>query len=322
MDYTSQPEENQFDFPELRRKWQPKKIRSQKLSTIMDEAGLTKHASAVRVCSDVLGFTKPDAHGKRRLAVVEFCKVRLCPICNWRRTLKIGGQLSQVFDKGELSKKYSALFLTLTVRNVPGSELRDTIKRLTHSFTKYRKLKKIAKAVKGYARSLEITYTKERDDFHPHIHVLLLVSKFYFRGKDYIKQADWLQMWRDTYNDQSITQVDIEKCYDRPRKKISEVAKYAVKDTDYLKGISRSKQVEIVRWLDEAMHKIRLVGYGGVIKELRKKLCLDDSEDGDLIHTDKDDDTINGVIAEAIDFFHWSGMRYAFGAPKGRSPAR
>lgn len=321
MDYTSQPEGKQTDFPEIRRKWQPKKMRGQRLSAIMNEAGLTKHARAVVECGSVLGFTKPDATGKRRLAVANFCKVRLCPMCNWRRTLKIGGQLSQVFDVGELTKKYSCLFLTLTVPNVPGAELRDTLKRLTHSFANYLKLKKIAKAVKGYARSVEVTYNRERDDFHPHIHTLLLVSKYYFKSRDYIREDDWRQMWRDAYNDQSITQVKIEKCYDRPRKKISEVAKYAVKDTDYLKGVPRSKQVEIVKWLDEALFKIRLVGYGGVIKELRKELCLDDSEDGDLIHTDKDD-TINGVVAAALDFFYWNGERYAPGKPPEKSPAR
>lgn len=318
MDYTSQPEGKQTDFPEIRRKWQPKKMRGQRLSNIMDEAGLTKHARAVRECGNVLGF-KRDATGKRRLAFANFCKVRLCPMCNWRRTLKIGGQLSQVFDVGMLPKRYSCLFLTLTVPNVPGAELRNTLKRLTHSLTNYLKLKKIAKAVKGYARSIEVTYNRERDDYHPHIHLLLLVSKHYFTSRDYIKQADWLQRWRDTYNDQSITQVFIEKCYDKPRKKISEITKYAVKDTDYLKGVSRSKQVEIVECLDGALHKIRLVGYGGVIKDLRQELCLDDSEEGDLIHTDG---TIDGNVAAAIEFFHWDGARYAPGKPPEKSPAR
>ena len=35
------------------------------------------------------------------------------------------------------------------------------------------------------ARKLEITYNKERDDYHPHFHVLITVNKSYFTDKDY-----------------------------------------------------------------------------------------------------------------------------------------
>ena len=41
--------------------------------------------------------------------------------------------------------------------------------------------------------------------------------------------------------------------------------------------------------LEEGLHRKRLISYGGLLKEIHKKLNLDDTEEGDLIHTDDDE---------------------------------
>lgn len=41
--------------------------------------------------------------------------------------------------------------------------------------------------------------------------------------------------------------------------------------------------------MEEGLHRKRLISYGGLLKEIHKKLNLDDTEEGDLIHTDDDE---------------------------------
>ena len=55
-----------------------------------------------------------------------------------------------------------------------------------------------------------MTQDKTRPDYaHPHYHALLLVPQSMLGGKQYVKHSEWLQLWRDCYRDQTITQVDV-----------------------------------------------------------------------------------------------------------------
>jgi plasmid rolling circle replication initiator protein Rep len=71
------------------------------------------------------------------------------------------------------------------------------------------------------------------------------------------------------------------------------MAKYTVKDTDYIKPWDWELTVEIVRVLDKALNHRRLVAFGGVFKEWHKKLNLDDAVDGDLVHVDSESSEID-----------------------------
>ncbi|RMH95205.1 replication protein, partial [Stutzerimonas nitrititolerans] len=71
--------------------------------------------------------------------------------------------------------------------------------------------KRVNSIAKGYVRKLEITYNKERDDYHPHFHVLIAVNKSYFTDKRYyISQKEWLELWRDVTGISEITQVQVQ----------------------------------------------------------------------------------------------------------------
>ncbi len=85
------------------------------------------------------------------------------------------------------------------------------------------------------ARKLEITYNKERDDYHPHFHVLITVNKSYFTDKDYYISRDrWLELWQQVTKNSLITQVDVRKVRNTKDDKVYEIAKYSAKDSDYL----------------------------------------------------------------------------------------
>src|SRR5699024_1999429 len=109
------------------------------------------------------------------------------------------------------------------------------------------------------------TYNDERNDYHPHFHVLLAVNKSYFDDKQYyIKQERWLELWQQATKNLSITQVNVKKVHESNKKEIAEVAKYGAKDSDYLVSQEvfevfykalKGKQIIVYSWLfKEAMN--------------------------------------------------------------------
>lgn len=63
-----------------------------------------------------------------------FCRDMFCPMCSWRRSYKIFGQVSQIINL--IANKYKFLFLTLTVSNCTADELISTLNRIARDWTK------------------------------------------------------------------------------------------------------------------------------------------------------------------------------------------
>ncbi|MGC4439680.1 protein rep, partial [Streptococcus suis] len=116
-------------------------------------------------------------------------------MCNWRRSMKYSYQTACIVNEAmKQFPKGRFLFLTLTVKNVPGSELNGTLTQLTKSFDRLFKRKKVQANLLGYLRSIEVTYNEDRKDYHPHIHVLLFVRGAYFNSKaNYLTQEEWAE---------------------------------------------------------------------------------------------------------------------------------
>ena len=105
------------------RPWQEKKINSLKLSESYKRLGYLKKAKRVQFCGSNLTYKVDVANGSKKLFSADFCKVRLCTMCAWRRSLKVFGQVSKVMDVLCGTKKYNFLFLTLTVKNCAAENL-------------------------------------------------------------------------------------------------------------------------------------------------------------------------------------------------------
>ena len=88
------------------------------------------------------------------------------------------------------------------------------------------------------------------------------------------------------------------------RKAILETAKYPVKPMEF-----DSENIEVVRDLHEGMHRKRLISFGGIFKEIRKELELDNIEEGDLINT-SDDDTTSTTAQEIVAIWNWDRENY------------
>src|SRR5699024_11761973 len=89
---------------------------------------------------------------------------------------------------------------------------------------------------------------------------------------------------------------------------IDETAKYPVKDTDVMTD-DEEKNLKRLSDLEEGLHRKRLICYGGLLKEIHKKLNLDDTEEGDVIHTD-DDEKADEEGDSMIAMCNWERKNY------------
>lgn len=241
-----------------------KKLRNQELFDF-----LTGHMSQSNLfnifnCGTYISFFADETLEKKKVNKSNFCKNRFCPLCSWRKARKDGLIISILLKYIQEEFGYEFIFLTLTAPNVTGSDLSDEIKRYNKSFKNLMQLKEIKKITKGYVRKLEVTYNKERDDYHPHFHVMIAVNKSYFKSRDYIKRNKWLELWKECMNDSSITQVDVKKMSTNDSNAIAEIAKYGAKDADYL--ISQ----EVFDMFYKALKGKQLITYSGAFKDALK----------------------------------------------------
>ncbi|MDT2732824.1 protein rep [Streptococcus parauberis] len=275
------------------RDWRGRKIMSLKLADVFENLGYKKSMiERIQSCGEVLSFIRQN-DDSLKLYQAYFCKNKLCPMCNWRRSMKYSYQTSRIVDEAiKQEPKGRFLFLTLTVKNVPGEELNGTLTSLTKSFDRLFKRAKVQKNIIGYLRSVEVTHNEITGEYHPHIHVLLMVRPSFFQSKkDYINQKEWGEMWSQSLKVDYIPMVDIRAVKEKGkglRGAILETAKYPTKP---FKLEIENKQV--VDDLYNGLYRKRQLGYGGLFKVIKKQLALDDAENGDLIHTSEDKDSLS-----------------------------
>lgn len=274
-----------------KRDWRQRKVNNEYLAIAYDQ--IDEHvAERLRSCANTLHFGV-DADGKRRLVGTWFCRVRLCPICQWRRSLKLYSQMRKVMRYLE-PQEYQYIFLTLTMQNVKLDELPGALENLILGFNRLTKYKEVSRVCQGWYRGVEITHNLDRDSgsydtFHPHVHVVIAVRKSYFSDRYYLSQARWTELWQRALQVEYTPLVDIRKVKGATAKAVCEVTKYAAKSQDYIVLDDWDMTVETVKGLDVALHRRRLVGFGGCMKDARKVLELEDNESGDLVHVDEDD---------------------------------
>ena len=140
------------------------KFTQQKLLRALVKLGspLAKKYDATLFCSSVL---EQDGNKLRS----RFCNNRWCNICNRIRTAKLikgyGAAIDSMIDPR---------FVTLTVPNVPATELRPEIRRMISEFRKIQELRRKHKKplIRGI-RKLEVTYNPDLQNYHPHFHFIV-----------------------------------------------------------------------------------------------------------------------------------------------------
>lgn len=321
MDYNNTELQKSQDVKldnEIKEKFTPKREASELLAQSYERIGYENKAERVSDCGTWLEFQTSGTGDGWRLHNANFCRDRLCPMCSWRRSYKIFAQVSQIMD--EIGDDYAFIFLTLTVPNCEPGALCKTLDDMQEGWRKFIRYKRIKTAMRGYFKALEITRNRKNGTYHPHFHVIVPVMKYYFKNDTYIHRDEWLALWQKAMQDDSITQVDVRRC--KPKEEmqegekavkalssaVAEVAKYSVKSSDYLIPGDTETTDETVITLGSAIHGRRLCSFGGVFEDVRKKLMLDDCEDGDLVHVDGSE--IRADVAVMIRRYGWSCGAY------------
>ena len=257
-------------------------------------------------CADTLLFAE-NAEGKKKLKSANFCRLRLCPMCQWRRSLKMFGQVQTITDKIlERDKSTRFLFATFTVKNVDAENLETCINILNNKFLylvsknkTFAPAKKLKQNLLGYLKAVEVTYNTKDKTYHPHLHVIFAVKSTFFKNKqNYMTKKEWIELWQQALGVDYKPQTDIRAIKSGTAKAVAEVAKYPVKTAPIL-SLPDDEAVEVLKTLTLSLHKKRFVAYGGIFKTIKQELKLTDVEtDKDLVNVDTEQqERFNAVIA-------------------------
>jgi plasmid rolling circle replication initiator protein Rep len=227
-----------------------------------------RYAERISLCSQLLEFDLKAVDGdamRLQLKSARFCRLRHCPVCQWRRSLMWKAKAYQVLPK--VIQQYPThrwLFMTLTQKNIHITELRKTLTEMNKSF-KRMVGRKIFPAI-GWLKATEVTRGKY-ETAHPHFHCLLMVPASYF-SHGYIKQSTWVELWRDClrldYN--PVMDIRAVKKDLNPSVLIPELLKYCTKESDMV--ADREWFLE----LTQQLHNMRAISTGGVLKEYLREL--------------------------------------------------
>ena len=141
----------------------------------------------------------------------------------------------------ELYPTHRWVFLTLTVKNPPVTELRDTLKHMNDSWVRLIQTKRFKSGVAGFLRTTEVTRGNDGKMMaHPHFHALLLVKPSYFAKRDISSNLIGSKCGRKPCEANYLPSVNVkavkatldEKGRKQLDKAICETLKYSVKPSD------------------------------------------------------------------------------------------
>ena len=259
----------------------------------------------IESCANYLKYGV-TTEGRKKLVDANFCRFKFCPICVWRKSLKMFSQISAVTER--LNEEYPSgryIFVTLTIKNPSAQELAFTIDRLNEGFknlvqkcnTVGGDIRIFKDSLLGYLKCLEITYNADSKTYHPHIHAVFHLKGSYF-GRNYLNHSRWTEMWKSLLKLDYEPMVDVRAIKKTTPKLIAEVAKYPVKVTDLLKIKDSSEQVGVLATLLTTTHHRRFVTFGGTFRKIKRELALDDIETGSLVHVESENAQLNYVAYE------------------------
>jgi plasmid rolling circle replication initiator protein Rep len=234
----------------------------------------------IMISDDITEFTRTSIEDAR------WCHVRQCPMCQFARVSRQRGKFFKTFVPAEVIGKEFG-FLTLTVRNRPLSQLRQTLLEMTKAWDKFCKRRNLPFV--GFLRSMEVTIQRDKNGAavrspegelmaHPHFHILLEFRDGYFE-EGFKDKNWWILQWQSSLGVDYLPSVDIRKI--RPiegdiSKGVLEVLKYTVKPSDFC-GYPES--AEWLYGLTEQLHRLRSLRSGGTFAKLCPQEELDAVDD-------------------------------------------
>jgi plasmid rolling circle replication initiator protein Rep len=258
-------------------------------------------AAAMNGCASFISAATCPEHGTRRV-VARLCRLRLCPVCEWRRARTNQYIISEVIKR--VKDEYKLLHIVLTVRSVPGKELSGCIDSLLEAYKRFTRRKSIHNVFVGSVRKLELTYNDIADTYHPHIHLLVAVKSSYF-GQGYISHAKYTKLWKEALGVDYDPQVSVTSCKDG--KIAFEIGKYTLKSSVDEENLISD---EVYLTIKHALKGRRLIQYSGVLADVRKSLkeLPEDDTEGDELEQISKCDICGAELYKVLK--QWEHRRY------------
>lgn len=261
-----------------------------------------RYAERMGECSGYLTFgwsnNLETGESSLKLRKASFCRVRHCPVCQWRRSLMWQARFYQALP--DLAEKHPSarwIFLTLTVKNCDIKDLRTTVQGMNAAWQRLIKRKTFA-PVLGWVRTTEVTLGAD-GSAHPHFHALLMVPQSMLGGSQYVKQSEWVELWQSCARLDYTPVVDVRAVRAKAgsakgalESAIAETLKYSVKPSDMVRH--EAWFLEMTR----QVHKLRFIATGGALKDV---LRVDDEQEEDLLVQDEESEGLD----EALLGFSW-----------------
>jgi len=254
-------------------RWDTYRAQTELIADLLAEYDeFNRYAVRMNECSGVLRFgwdTNPDTGESRlKLRDATFCRCRHCSTCAWRRTLAMTGRfLNALPDLMRDHPKARWVFLTLTVPNCPVDDLAATLKAMNEGWQRLIKRREF-RPVLGWGRSTEVTQEAKRTGYaHPHFHCLLMVPPSWFT-RHYVKQARWVELWRDCMRLDVNPVVDVRAI----KGDVMNAAVETLKTFGY--SVKPEQAVADPEWFLEMIrqvHRKRFFAAGGALKEAFKE---------------------------------------------------
>ena len=290
------------DVSERDKPWDIHRSECEVVESLYRGTDYQRYADRMRQCSQFLGFNWSAASSagdlQLKLQDARFCRVRHCPVCQWRRALMWRARFYAAVPKLlETYPNYRYVFLTLTIRNCAIDSLSGTIALLNDGWKKLTKRKQFPAV--GWLKAIEVTRNDSSDEAHPHLHVLLVVPGSYFNGRQYISQQSWRELWQSCLNIDYLPVVNVKAVKPKAnqttiealRSALTETLKYTVKPGD----LAANQQ-----WLLELTTQLRnrrMIAVGGLLREF-----IREDEPEDLIHPEGTEELSK---AESEIWFSW-----------------
>lgn len=298
-------EKNNNAFNDKKRRWEQKKNSNITIAERMYQSGFEARGIRMMQCATFLEIQKCLKCGKRKVVRANLCRDKFCPICSWRlssqRALEMAKML-RILCKREKGVKLQ--FLTLTQKNVNFSQIEGEIEKINKGWHKLiDRNKRNQNKLLGYARSLEITYNAEKDELHPHLHIILAWSE----GTKPFTQKRWREEWCQAMELDyepicKLSKIDYKDSEDKEKtkeiiKSALEAFKYSIKSKEL-----ETMPSEVFKTLVDSLSGKRVVNYGGEFKKIRQEMGLkQDTEIPEEIEINEDtcscgNEVINSVL--------------------------
>ena len=262
-------------------KWDKMKAQSQllaeRLLSFHPDSPLWPIGERMNLCASTLFFGYTE-DGERRLRNTFYCRARLCPVCQWRRSLKVRGQMTEILEHVERAQGLRYIMFTVTVRNCQSRDLRPTLKTMLRAWGRLTSRAWFKKICLGVYRAVEVSINPLDKSCHPHIHAVLAVRPGYFSGRDYIKTEEWAQRWQEALESPYTPIVHLTVLKKPYEKSAAEIAKYSLKVSNLIELLNEIPDLMLAE-LHYGLSGLRLFSLSGVFRQAHKELHLTDMDD-------------------------------------------